>query len=217
MADADILVLVNPDNPSGHFLGEAETKGLVDRLLAAGKRVVVDESFADFAEPALRFSLLDDAYLEDRPGLAVIKSISKSYGVPGFRLGVLASGDAVLVDAIRKAVPVWNINSMGEFFLQIVDKYKADYRHACDSLAAERAWLAGRLVETGRLEVFPSQANYLLCRLTDSTLSRDLAETLLAEHCILIKDLGGKPGFPPGQFIRLAVREIGRASCRERV
>ncbi|PKL25850.1 MAG: aminotransferase [Spirochaetae bacterium HGW-Spirochaetae-3] len=206
MTDADILILVNPDNPSGHFMNEAETKGLVDRLLAAGKRVVVDESFADFAEPAIRFSLLDDAFLVGRPGLAVIKSISKSYGVPGFRLGVLASGDADLVDAVRKAVPVWNINSMGEFFLQIVDKYKADYRHACDSLAAERAWLAGKLSGTGRLEVFPSQANYLLCRLTDGTLSRDLAESLLAEHRILIKDLGGKPGFPTGQFIRLAVR-----------
>ncbi len=206
MDDADILVLVNPDNPSGHFLGEAETKGLVDRLLAASKRVVVDESFADFAEPALRFSLLDDAYLAERPGLAVIKSVSKSYGVPGFRLGVIASGNAALVDRIRKDVPVWNINSLGEFFLQIVDKYKADYRTACDSLAAERERFAGSLAATGRLAVYPSQANYLLCRLIDGTGSRALAEELLSVHGILIKDLAGKAGFPAGQFIRLAVR-----------
>lgn len=206
MADADILVLVNPDNPSGHFMAEAETKDVVERLLAQGKRVIVDESFADFAEPHLRFSLFDDSYLSSRPGLAVIKSISKSYGVPGFRLGVIASGDPELVERIRKDVPVWNINSMGEFFLQIVDKYKADYRESCDLLASERERFAARLGGTGMMEIYPSQANYLLCRLVDGTGSKALAERLLSEHGILIKDLVGKPGFPAGQFIRLAVR-----------
>jgi histidinol-phosphate/aromatic aminotransferase/cobyric acid decarboxylase-like protein/choline kinase len=207
MRDADILVLVNPDNPSGHFLPEAETKGLVDSLLAAGKRVIVDESFADFAEPALRFTLLDDAYLAARSGLVVIKSISKSYGVPGIRLGVLASGDTALVATVRKLLPVWNVNSLGEFFLQIADKYKADYRAACDRLAVERARFSAALEATGRLSVYPSQANYLLCRLNGGRSSRDLATRLLDHDRIFIKDLSGKEGFPAGgQFIRLAVR-----------
>jgi histidinol-phosphate/aromatic aminotransferase/cobyric acid decarboxylase-like protein len=207
MAGADILILVNPDNPSGHFLDQAETKGLVDRLLAAGKKVIVDESFADFAEKSLRFTLLDDAYLAGRPGLLVIKSVSKSYGVPGIRLGVLATGDTVLVRAVRKLLPVWNINSLGESFLQIADKYKSDYRSACDKLAAERRRFAALLEATGRLAVYPSQANYLLCRLSDGTSSRQLATKLLDENRIFIKDLAGKSGFPEGgQFIRLAVR-----------
>lgn len=205
--DADILVLVNPDNPSGHFLDEAETKGLVDRTIAAGKRVIVDESFADFAEPGRRFTLLDEAYLAARPALVVIKSISKSYGVPGIRLGVLASGDKALIAAIRGLLPVWNVNSLGEFFLQIADKYKADYAAACDALAAERSRFAAALAASGRLAVYPSQANYLLCRLTDGSTSRELSAKLLEEERIFIKDLGGKEGFPPeGQFIRLAVR-----------
>jgi histidinol-phosphate/aromatic aminotransferase/cobyric acid decarboxylase-like protein/choline kinase len=207
MREADILVLVNPDNPSGHFLDEAATKGLVDRLLAAGKRVVVDESFADFADPDRRFTLLDEAYLAARPALAVIKSISKSYGVPGIRLGVLASGDTALVSAVRRLLPVWNVNSLGEFFLQIVDKYKSDYRAACDALAAERRRFAAALEASGRFAVYPSQANYLFCRLTDGMSSRELATKLLEEKRIFIKDLSGKEGFPAGgQFVRLAVR-----------
>jgi histidinol-phosphate/aromatic aminotransferase/cobyric acid decarboxylase-like protein len=207
MAGADILVLVNPDNPSGHFLEEAETRGLVDALLAAGKKVIVDESFADFAESGRRFSLLDDAYLAARPGLIVIKSVSKSYGVPGIRLGILATGDSALIQAARRLVPVWNINSLGEFFLQIADKYKADYRAACDALAAERARFAALLEATGKLVVYPSQANYLLCRLTDGRSSKALATQLLDERRIFIKDLAGKTGFHEGgQFIRLAVR-----------
>jgi histidinol-phosphate/aromatic aminotransferase/cobyric acid decarboxylase-like protein/choline kinase len=207
MAGADILVLVNPDNPSGHFLGQAETKGLVDRLLAAGKKVIVDESFVDFAEAELRFTLLDDSYLAERPGLLVIKSVSKSFGVPGIRLGVLASGDMALIQAVRKLLPVWNVNSLGEFFLQIADKYKSDYRSACDALAAERRRFAALLEATGVLAVYPSQANYLLCRLIDGTSSRQLAVRLLDEERVFIKDLAGKSGFPEGgQYIRLAVR-----------
>jgi len=207
MVEADILVLVNPDNPSGHFLGQAETKGLVDRLLADGKKVIVDESFADFAESEIRFTLLDDAYIADRPGLLVIKSVSKSFGVPGIRLGVLATGDTALIQTVRKLLPVWNVNSLGEFFLQIADKYKSDYRSACDRLAAERRRFAALLEATGVLEVYPSQANYLFCRLTDGTSSRKLAARLLDEKRIFIKDLSGKAGFPAGgQFIRLAVR-----------
>jgi histidinol-phosphate/aromatic aminotransferase/cobyric acid decarboxylase-like protein/choline kinase len=207
MRGADTLILVNPDNPSGHFLDENETKGLVDRLLVAGKRVIVDESFSDFAEPDKRFTLLDLEYLAPRPGLLVIKSISKSYGIPGIRLGVLASGDRSFIESVRKLLPVWNINSLGEFFLQIADKYKADYKAACDRLAKERMRFAISLEATGRLAVYPSQANYLLCKLIDGTGSRELAAQLLGEKRILIKDLSGKTGLPPnGQFIRLAVR-----------
>jgi histidinol-phosphate/aromatic aminotransferase/cobyric acid decarboxylase-like protein/choline kinase len=207
MRDESILILVNPDNPSGHFLDESETKSLVDALLAKGKKVIVDESFADFAERPRRFTLLEDAYLASRPGLIVIKSISKSYGVPGIRLGVLASGDTALVAALRKLLPVWNVNSMGEFFLQIADKYKTDYRAACDKLAIERTRFAAALEATGRLVVYPSQANYLLCKLVDGESSRALATRLLDEKRIFIKDLSGKEGFPAdGQFIRLAVR-----------
>ncbi|MCX7025253.1 MAG: aminotransferase class I/II-fold pyridoxal phosphate-dependent enzyme [Spirochaetes bacterium] len=206
MDGADILVLVNPDNPSGHFLDAAEARGLIDRLLARGKRVIVDESFADFADPGRRYTLLDDAWLTDRPGLIVIKSVSKSYGVPGFRLGILATGDLPLAAAVRKAPPVWNVNSFGEFFLQIVDKYRSDYRSACDALAVERSRFSGLLAATGVLEPYPSQANYLLCRIAGSTGSRELAERLLREHMIFIKDLSGKSGFTAGQYVRLAVR-----------
>jgi histidinol-phosphate/aromatic aminotransferase/cobyric acid decarboxylase-like protein/choline kinase len=206
MGTAEILVLVNPDNPSGHFIEKAPMVALIDDLLSRGKRIIVDESFADFADSALRYSLFEDAFLAARPGLVAIKSISKSYGVPGIRLGVAATGDRELMERLRVMPPVWNINSLGEFFLQIFDKYKADYRWACDALAAERSRFGAALAATGSVEVYPSQANYLLCKLRNGESSRGLSERLLAERRIFIKDLGGKQGFPEGSFIRLAVR-----------
>ena len=107
---------------------------------------------------------------------------------------------------LRKVLPVWNVNSFGEFFLQIVDKYKSDYREACVRIAAERKRFSDLLSKTGMVAVYPSQANYILCRLTGPETSRALAERLMSVHRIFIKDLAGKAGFHEGQFIRLAVR-----------
>lgn len=206
-AGADALVLVNPDNPSGRLLGEAETRRLVAEVGRRGKRLVVDESFVDFAAPGERFTLIEEAYLAANPQLVALKSVSKSYGVPGCRLGVLASGDEALVERVRRDLPVWNVNSFGEFFLQIVDKYKADYRKGCDRIAAERERFAAALRATGRFEVYPSAANYLMCRLKGGLKARALAERLLDGHRILLKDLTGKTGFPAGEFVRIAVRD----------
>ena len=205
--DVDTLVIVNPDNPSGHFLDKDELEPLIERLLAGGKHVVVDESFCDFADPERRYTLLSESYLAERPGLFVIKSISKSYGVPGCRLGILATGNLILAGRLRKLIPVWNINSFGEFFLQIMDKYAKDYRAGCDALALERTRFADDLRALGIMDVYPSQANYLLCRLRTGYNSRELAEQLLSDYHILIKDLAGKDGLPQGQYIRLAVRD----------
>lgn len=202
-----VLVLVNPDNPTGHFLDRKEVERLVEGTEALGIRLLVDESFVDFAEGNKRFTLLREDYLREHPSLIVVKSVSKSYGVPGFRLGVIASGDEVLAEKIRLALPVWNINSFGEFFLQIVDKYKADYRASCDLLAAERRRFILALAQIPGVTVFPSQANYVLCRLDGTLPSQILAERLLDEHRLLIKDLTGKKGFPAdGKYLRFAVR-----------
>lgn len=203
----DNLVIINPDNPSGNFLEKDALHDLIDHLLSKGKRIIIDESFVDFAEGSKAFTLLDQDYLSERPGLIVIKSISKSYGIPGFRLGVMASGDIKLMEKIRKAIPIWNINSLGEFFLQIVDKYKGDYKKACASIAFERNRFMGELKKLGFLEVYPSQANYLLCRIKIKLSSRQLTEMLLSKHRIFVKDLANKDGLPEGQYVRIAVRD----------
>ena len=205
---ADAVVLVNPDNPSGRFMTHDEARRLVQAVGDKGKRIVVDESFIDFAPAGERYTLIEEEYLKANPHLTVIKSISKSYGVPGCRLGILASGNESLVAKIRKDLPVWNVNSFGEFFLQIMDKYKADYRNACDRIAAERARFAASLAATGAVKVYPSAANYLLCRLTSGLKARKITETLLDKHRILVKDLHGKPGFPSGEYLRIAVRDV---------
>ena len=198
------LILVNPDNPSGHFLPRREVERLIAWAGEEGLRLVVDESFADFASEE-GASLLERGLLEENPQLLVVKSISKSYGVAGLRLGVLAGSDRELLSAAAKDLSIWNINSFGEYFLQTAAKYREDYREAMARFRKVREDFYLRLKALPGLEVFPSEANYFLCRLAAGRSARALAEELLSRRRILVKDLSGKRGIP-GEYLRLAVK-----------
>jgi histidinol-phosphate/aromatic aminotransferase/cobyric acid decarboxylase-like protein len=132
----------------------------------------------------------------------VIKSISKSYGVPGLRLGVLASGDTKLIGSVKKDVSIWNINSFAEFYLQIESKYAGDYSKAMDEFRKERSRYVSELRKIKGLRVIPSQANYVMAEVLKGK-ARELVKKLLVKYDIFIKDLTKKAG---GEYVRLAVR-----------
>ena len=201
------LLVVNPDNPSGNFLPMAELEQLIAWAAQKQIKLVIDESFVDFADVDVRCTLLSNEILEQHRHLVVIKSISKSYGVPGVRLGVLASSDETLVDILRKDVAIWNINSFGEFYMQIFGKYENDYAKACRLFIAERKRFMLMLQQVDYLRVIPSEANYFLCEVTGKYTSRQLAEKLLSDYNILIKDCSGKKGMAGKAYIRIAVRD----------
>ena len=202
----DTLLLINPDNPSGNYIPFQDLLSLVSWTKSKGIRFVVDESFVDFADVEGQFSLFDNTLLAANPHLVVVKSISKSYGVPGFRLGVLASGNTELIAKLKKEVAIWNINSFGEFYMQIYEKYHKDYLYACEAFRAERNLFLNELREIPYLEVYDSQANYFLCRVIGRFTSHELALRLL-RYNIFIKDCGTKKAFNGGNYIRLAVRD----------
>ncbi len=203
--DLDALVLINPDNPTGNYLPKTEVLRLAGWCEESGIRLVYDESFSDFADE-LGNSMLNDDVLAAYPRMAVVKSISKSYGVPGCRLGVLASADEALVEDVRADESIWNINSFGEFWLQIAEKYQADYHEALVRLRKSRSQMSKRLSENPHLHVFPSQANYLMVELIETLTATELTERLLAEDGILVKDLSAKVRCDGRQFVRLAIR-----------
>ena len=200
------LIVVNPDNPTGNYIPKADLLRLTDWAGARNIRLVVDESFADFSVE-LNNSLLDQALLEGHPWLYVMKSISKSYGVPGLRLGVLASGDQETIAGMKKDVAIWNINSFGEFYLQIEQKYEKDYAAALERIRAERQRFEEALAGIAGLRVIPSQANYVMVELQTGMSARELTRRLLTNHSILVKDLSSKVRRQDKQYLRLAVRD----------
>ncbi len=203
----DTLLLINPDNPSGNYIPKAEVLRLAAWCGERGMRLVVDESFVDFCEDYATASLLDDSILEQYPNLVVMKSISKSFGVPGLRLGVLASADKVLISQMKQRVSIWNLNSFAEFYMQIYTKYERDYQKACARFVAERADFEQKLRQIPFLRVMPSQANYFLCEVLPPFTANEVVIRVLKHYNILTRDCSSKSGLNGRQYMRIAVRD----------
>jgi len=201
----DGVILINPDNPSGNYIPYRDLVAILEHLHKNGKHLILDESFLDFADDGFYSSVLNAADLERFPNLIVIKSIGKSYGVGGLRLGVLASSNTDLVKQLKSNVPIWNINSVAEFYLQILGKYTAQYQESCAKLIRARNALLTDLRDISYLEPFESQANYILCKVLGKDAGQ-LASDLCNKYSILIKDCSGKASIE-AQYIRVAVRD----------
>lgn len=205
--DKDIqnLVLINPDNPSGNYIEKKDVLKLVEWTEQKGIKFLVDESFVDFADE-LDSSIIVQDILDGHKNLYVMKSISKSYGVPGLRLGVLASGDTETIARLKKNVAIWNINSFAEFYMQIEEKYKKDYVAALEKFRKERARYVEELSNIPGLRVIPSQANYVMAEVNTGMTAKELNKRLIVKHNLLIKNLVAKIQQDGRQYIRLAVK-----------
>lgn len=203
------LLLINPDNPSGNFIPMDEICILADWCEKKGIRLIVDESFVDFSEQWETSSMLHDNILEAYPHMVVMKSISKSYGVPGLRLGILASADVKLIAKMKKQVSIWNINSFAEFFMQIFTKYEKDYKHACELFIQARNDFQKQLEEIPYIHVMPSQANFFFVEVLPPYKSSEICLKMLKEHKILMSACTAKKGIEPDRYMRIAIRNHG--------
>ena len=199
----EALVLINPDNPSGNYIKKPDLLDLVKWGEEKDIKIIVDESFADFADEADN-TLIDQGILDSHKCLYVMKSISKSYGVPGLRLGVLSSGDVEAIKRIKRDVSIWNINSFAEFYMQIAEKYKKQYIAGLEEFRKERKRFEKELSAILGLRVIPSQANYFMIELLKDG-ARDVTKKLLTDYNILVKDLYEKLG--EKEYLRIAIRD----------
>jgi histidinol-phosphate/aromatic aminotransferase/cobyric acid decarboxylase-like protein/choline kinase len=197
------LIIVNPDNPSGNYISKCDILLLIEWCKGKMINLVIDESFVDFADEE-DSSIIEQNILSSNPHLYVMKSISKSYGVPGLRLGVLASGDVDTVSKLKKDVAIWNINSFGEFYMQIEEKYKNDYSVALEQIRRERSRFQSELAKIKGVRVIPSQANFVMVELEEGISPKKLLKKLLLNYEILIKELTTKTN--GRNYLRLAVR-----------
>lgn len=198
------IILVNPDNPSGNFLPKNNVLKLVAWTKKKGIRLLIDESFVDFADQP--YTMFDSEFLARNVHVNVMKSISKSYGVPGVRLGVLACPNEEQARLVQSQLSIWNINSFGEFFLQIVEKYDKEYKVGCARIAEERGRFFCELAKISFLTPYCSAANYILCRVKEPYNAKELCLALWEKAGCLVKDCSQKKGFASASFVRIAVK-----------
>ena len=133
----EALVVCNPDYPTGNYIPKEDMIALLNWTKQKGIRMILDDTFCEYADEADN-NLLDHDVINEYENLIVIRSISKAHGVPGLRIGVLATADEDLILEIKKDVTIWNINSMAEFYLQICGKYRKARRAAMEQFRETR-------------------------------------------------------------------------------
>lgn len=196
-ADTDLVWLANPLNPAGTGLPRAVLRDLLDRL-PPSVTLVVDEAFADFA-PEL--SLLD--LVPGSRRLVVLRSLTKFYALAGLRIGWLAAAAPLAARCAARREP-WRLSTPALAAGRACVAATAYQRRTLRAIPRLRADLAAGLAALG-LHVYPSAANYLLCRLPAGALpAPDLADRLrpqgiLVRPCTDFAGLGDR-------HLRLAVR-----------
>lgn len=199
------IVLVSPNNPTGNAVPRDDLVWIVGEAAKIGARVILDESFVDFQREGRAASLMSD--LAAHPNLTILSSLSKSHGVGGLRLGLFASADAEETARVRKRVPIWNINAFAEAYLRLFNAYRQEYFASCALVRTETGALRDGLAAIDGLTVFPTDANFVFCRL-DPTIGTapDLADRLMAAEGILIKECSGKIIEDAAQYLRISSR-----------
>ncbi len=200
---ADIIVFVNPNNPTASILS---SDWLFDiSLKNPDKIIIIDESFIEFSEEKSIIELLKNKELAN---VIVIRSMSKNYGLPGVRLGFIYTSDSSLHEQISSNIPVWNLNSIAEFYLEIILKNKISLLESFEKTKKDRKDFILNLKKIDLIEeVYPSGANFILFRIKSTSINLNfLLNFLINEYNIFIKDVSQKMNIPDKYFFRVAVR-----------
>ncbi len=199
---SNAVVLIRPNNPTGSLITKAELTFLLESLRDLDL-VLVDDSFIEFVtaepdQPALNL-------IFEFPNLVVLKSLSKNYGIPGLRIGYAASGDGERIKQLREDLPIWNVNSLAQFFLGNHGKYQEEFAVSCLKVREATQELFRQLLSVPYLCPFPTQGNFVLCWVLYGWTGAELTSALLEQCNVLVNNCSGKEGLE-GSYIRIASR-----------
>ncbi len=202
---ADMAVVVTPNNPTSMLVPKADLIRLAQKLDKHNCMLIIDESFLDFTENKKQISLEQD--IDKYPNMAILKSMSKAYGICGLRIGYMLSANLEFVAAVRNGIHIWNINGFAEEFLRILPQFMQEFEDSCKKVKSDRDIFYKKLSDIEGMTVFKPDANYIFCRLPNAALSGpEVTKRLFIEYNIYIKDSVGKTQPDADRYIRIASR-----------
>jgi threonine-phosphate decarboxylase len=171
--------------------------------------IVIDESFIDFSGLESATTLV-----ERLPNVVVVKSMGKSLGWHGVRLGY-AAANRQRAALLRQRLPFWNINGVAAFVLRNLAEFQREYAASFAAVAADRGDMTARLSSIRDLTVYPSHANFLFAALPPGVSGRTLRDRLLAHHGMLVRETSNNVGSSE-QYLRFAVLQRSATEALER-
>ena len=193
-----MLVISNPNNPTGAWFEAEEIEELVLSLPEV-ELIVIDESFLDFSDLESAVSLISRA-----ENLVVVKSLGKSLGWHGVRLGYAAMNSRA-ADLLRSELPFWNVNGLAAYILKTLSEFKDEFRQSLALVAQDRTYMSNQLERISGLRVFSSKANFLYVELSHEVSGRQLRDRLLQQYGLMVRECSNKMGSSE-RYLRLAVQ-----------
>ncbi len=185
--DIDYIIITSPNNPTGNTASPAFIEMLLN---ATDALVMVDEAYGEFGGQSMIPAL------ERYPNLVVLKTFSKAYSLAGVRLGYIMANPEVIQEFIKVRQP-YSVDAVSQAIGEAVYEDRALLQPGIDDIIEQRTWLHDALSFLPRIEVFPSDANYILVRLPNagevwqqlydrSILVRDFSRSAFLEDCLRI-------------------------------
>jgi threonine-phosphate decarboxylase len=200
----DVVVLGNPNNPTGSMQSRGELRRLLETNWSRPKRWIVDEAFIEFAPKHEEETLL--AIIQEFPSLIVLRSLTKSWRVPGLRVGFLATAGSM--ERLREMQAPWSINAVVQAWAEcyLVEERHAQLLRTLEELREVKLQFEAQLRTIPGIRVYPAAANFLLVELLEQSIDAYHLYQQLGRRGLLVRVCDSFRGLANGRFIRLAVR-----------
>lgn len=192
--DIDMVFIADPNNPNGRLIDPELKRSIAEKCGQCGAVLIIDECFYPLTEAGAGHGVSAEGTLR-------LRAFTKTFAIPGIRLGYMLSSDTELLDAIRKHLPEWNVSRIAERTGEAAAKVllNTDYlEESVRAIAEERRYLAGQLESLG-VKVYESDVNYMLIRSREDLYDRLLEKGILIRRCSNFSGLDGT-------YFRIAVR-----------
>lgn len=196
----DMVILCNPNNPTGQLVLREDMETLLVKARQAGAWLLVDEAFMDFVYP--QQSLLHE--VKKNPFLLVLRSLTKFFAIPGLRLGYLAAAPELILK-LTAILPPWRVNHLAQVAGMVAMSDTAYVERTRQVITSQRAFLTRGLEQIPGFRPLQSAANFILvdCRGTGCR-DREI-QAFLGSRGILIRICSNFSSLDEG-FFRVAVR-----------
>ncbi len=208
----DTVFICNPNNPTGNLILKDD---LSDIIKNHPKTVfIIDESYLPFADGGASHGFLNSGF----PNILVLNSMSKIFRVPGLRIGFI-TGSQQLVKAMENYLMPWSVNSLAQaaiiYLMKNKDETEKFIKKTGKFLKNEMDFFYKKFDSCSHIQLFPSVASFVLCRLKGG-LTSDFVWEKLAAKKILIRDCKNFYGLSE-KYIRISLKTSGanRILCKE--
>ncbi len=184
--DIGMLVICNPNNPTGTAISTADLESIVSHCRENGISVLVDETYIEFADNVSEICAIPLA--KDYDNLFVIRGTSKFFAAPGIRLGYGVSSNEAFLQQLTSNQDPWSVNSLAAFVGERIFSDFDFHKKTQTLISSERKKAFDTLSTWKNIKAYPSSANFILLKLlTDKTTSAEIFEHLIQKK-MLIRD-----------------------------